>query len=749
MKKLESFIEFLFCVFVLTFVSCANGFISKADLAKKRSSVIINVTYDVNGGGILEKSVYDFMIGTCPDEIPTPVRAGYIFEGWYTKKTGGTQFTKDFVLTDSITVYARWTYNSTPFRINLDYSKATEDGVTITNINNVPSRATVTYNDTVITIPYPQPEISQNATRDFAGYYDADGIKVCDRYGNLLPNAGKYTDSDGKWIYDLRQANETLVLYPRWIVNVKATWVTLDSTVYDVQIGETVTITGSYGPADATTTLKLTDDYYNIVTGFDDIAVITKGFVCENGRFSLEVKAEKRGIISRCIRCIFNDAGFSFELRVHLIKQIDPDNTINEDIYLPMLTGATIEIPFTPFDALYRFNVSVDSTRPSSGSAYYLLNYSIQDKNLVITSKGEINRSGYKDVFGDIPLKITDYYSGKTKNITVHIIANPEIEITPITSIPDNYTTSYDYNITQTRNNPYKFYSCTLEAGKHYNIFAVSSGNSYLGIFDSSYKKKYNFSYQNRSRIIFVPSETGTYYLVASSYFPDESEQSLQFYLFDGQKITDFSLSGGLSHSLSIGEIEDIYITWTPPESMPEFNNFSGSNRIAYTTYMDSVDYSKFTLKGVVPGTETVRISDSYSGIAHSYTVTVVSDPADEIDIVADTAASVDINDYTEFYLTIEKPAIVHRIQLEAGKTYHFQHVDSLWTSTGNNTDSYERNDCFFYLKDNDFKVLIYVDDYDMSYVCTASGNYYYIVTSWSLGSYGRGAFHIWGEDTQ
>ena len=748
MKKVKSFVEFLFCVFVLTFISCANGFISKADLAKKRSSVIINVTYDVNGGGQLEKSVYDFMIGTCPDEIPTPVRAGYIFEGWYTKKTGGTQFTKDFVLTDSITVYARWTYNSTPFRINLDYSKASEDGVTITNTYNLVNYCEVSINESRISIYSSYPAINENSTRDFAGYFDAEGIKVCDTYGYLLPSAGKYTDNTGKWILDLRKVNETLTLYPRWIVHVKATWVTLDSTVYNAEIGETFTITGSYGPADATTTLKFTDNYNNIVTDFDDIAVVSQGIVCENGRFSLEVKAEKRGVVSRYIRCIYNGASDSFELRVHVIKQVDPDNTVNEDIYIPMLTGTTIEIPFTPVDAVYKFNVSVDSTRPSSGSASYLLNYSIQDKNLVITSKGEINRSGYKDVFGDIPLKITDYYSGKTKDITVHITKNPQIEITPITSIPDNYTTSYDYNITQTRNNPYKFYSCTLEAGKHYNIFAEGSQNSFFGIYDSSFNRKNSFSYTNRSRMIFVPSETGTYYLVASSYFPDESEQSIQFYLFDGQKITDFSLSGGLSHSLSIGEDEDIYITWTPPESMPEFNNFSGSNRIAYTKYMDSVDYTKFTLKGVVPGTETVNIYDSYSGINHSYTVTVVSDPADEIDIFADTAASVDINDYTEFRLLLDKPAIVYRIQLEAGKTYYFQHVDRLHTSTGNPKDQYG-NDCFFYLKDNNFNFLISADDRDMSYVCTASGNYYYIVTSWSLGSYGRGAFHIWGEDTQ
>ena len=52
---------------------------------------------------------------------------------------------------------------------------------------------------------------------------------------------------------------------------------------------------------------------------------------------------------------------------------------------------------------------------------------------------------------------------------------------------------------------------------------------------------------------------------------------------------------------------------------------------------------------------------------------------SDEIDIFADTAASVDINDYTEFRLLLDKPAIVYRIQLEAGKTYYFQHVSSAY----------------------------------------------------------------------
>lgn len=68
------------------------------------------VTFDPNEGEVdtTEKLVY---YGQPYGELPTPVRTGYAFNGWFTEKTGGTQVTKDSVLTvlANQTLYAQWT----------------------------------------------------------------------------------------------------------------------------------------------------------------------------------------------------------------------------------------------------------------------------------------------------------------------------------------------------------------------------------------------------------------------------------------------------------------------------------------------------------------------------------------------------------------------------------------------------------------------------------------------------------------
>ncbi|MDR2420962.1 MAG: InlB B-repeat-containing protein, partial [Oscillospiraceae bacterium] len=47
--------------------------------------------------------------GTLDENMPgNPTRAGYVFAGWYTEQTGGTQFTADTPVTADTTLWARW-----------------------------------------------------------------------------------------------------------------------------------------------------------------------------------------------------------------------------------------------------------------------------------------------------------------------------------------------------------------------------------------------------------------------------------------------------------------------------------------------------------------------------------------------------------------------------------------------------------------------------------------------------------------
>ncbi|MCD8014223.1 MAG: leucine-rich repeat protein [Lachnospiraceae bacterium] len=68
------------------------------------------VTFDANGGsvGTTSKTV---LSETTYGEMPTPSRAGYAFDGWFTAATGGEEVKADTetVISSDVTLYAHWT----------------------------------------------------------------------------------------------------------------------------------------------------------------------------------------------------------------------------------------------------------------------------------------------------------------------------------------------------------------------------------------------------------------------------------------------------------------------------------------------------------------------------------------------------------------------------------------------------------------------------------------------------------------
>lgn len=67
------------------------------------------VTFDANGGSVSPTSqtvTYNSNYGS----LPTPTRTGYIFNGWFTEKNGGTKITADtkVTITANQTLYAQW-----------------------------------------------------------------------------------------------------------------------------------------------------------------------------------------------------------------------------------------------------------------------------------------------------------------------------------------------------------------------------------------------------------------------------------------------------------------------------------------------------------------------------------------------------------------------------------------------------------------------------------------------------------------
>ena len=68
---------------------------------------LLTVKLDPNGGACAEKNAYVSADGTV-SSLPTPVREGCAFLGWFTEKSGGTQITGSYKFTKDSTVYAQW-----------------------------------------------------------------------------------------------------------------------------------------------------------------------------------------------------------------------------------------------------------------------------------------------------------------------------------------------------------------------------------------------------------------------------------------------------------------------------------------------------------------------------------------------------------------------------------------------------------------------------------------------------------------
>lgn len=126
----------------------------------------VTITFDPNGGtlnaGDETKAVqHNGIYG----EMPTPIRSGYHFDGWYTEKNGGSKVDANTSVTtkEAHMLYARW--SEAKFNITLD-----PNGGTLAN-----TTYEVTYNS-----PYGELPTPNRAGYDFDGWFTEkdDGTKV-------------------------------------------------------------------------------------------------------------------------------------------------------------------------------------------------------------------------------------------------------------------------------------------------------------------------------------------------------------------------------------------------------------------------------------------------------------------------------------------------------------------------------------------------------------------------------------------
>ncbi len=127
-----------------TYTTLSSSNINKTLLLKRTS---YTVRFNANGGTVNPASktvTYNSTYGT----LPTPVREGYTFKGWFTAASGGTQITDStkFTLTTDQTLYAQWTISESYLQKNwlttLSTANSSYTGPnikTIQFVNTVPS----------------------------------------------------------------------------------------------------------------------------------------------------------------------------------------------------------------------------------------------------------------------------------------------------------------------------------------------------------------------------------------------------------------------------------------------------------------------------------------------------------------------------------------------------------------------------------------------------------------------------------
>lgn len=83
-----------------------SGAFRVSDTGKEKPSTF-TITFDANGGECEVKTrIYEYGKTFCL--MPTAKLEGYVFDGWYTAKTGGVEMTSAHMVTAAQTLYARW-----------------------------------------------------------------------------------------------------------------------------------------------------------------------------------------------------------------------------------------------------------------------------------------------------------------------------------------------------------------------------------------------------------------------------------------------------------------------------------------------------------------------------------------------------------------------------------------------------------------------------------------------------------------
>ena len=160
-------------------------------VAYLQDAATCTITLNPGQDGTVSPASKTFTSGTAIGLLPTPQRAGYNFNGWYTETSGGTEVTAETVFSNDDTIYAHWVEN-----ITINFSVNGGD--------------TVEYNSKTLTTAGPIGSLptASKASTEFLGWFSsASG-------GERLLTTTEMTASDNGKTYYAHYTNATTVCRP-------------------------------------------------------------------------------------------------------------------------------------------------------------------------------------------------------------------------------------------------------------------------------------------------------------------------------------------------------------------------------------------------------------------------------------------------------------------------------------------------------------------------------------------------------
>jgi uncharacterized repeat protein (TIGR02543 family) len=95
----------------------ANCMVTVSKKTSSSTTTKYKLSYNANGGSV-NPSSKTLNKGDKYGTLPTPVRSGYTFNGWYTEKNGGTKVSSNTIINSNVTIYAHWKKNNTSITKN-------------------------------------------------------------------------------------------------------------------------------------------------------------------------------------------------------------------------------------------------------------------------------------------------------------------------------------------------------------------------------------------------------------------------------------------------------------------------------------------------------------------------------------------------------------------------------------------------------------------------------------------------------